>query len=170
MIQLDSNIQLRIAGYCNPRGICAWCQTCREAKRTVSRAIPLCLPYTLCNLIGIQYDSTEVVEKDMHCLQEYLLETPCEIVFVWKEISDALCRIRPPPHRGAYRRQSNGFNPIHMDIQTAKQLSSWESISKQPRLQSSFKGSWFHHEVYRMDRLRVRVWRKNAPLAMSLIY
>lgn len=163
-------MQLRIAGYCNPNGICALCQTSREANRAVSRAIPLCLPYTLCNLIGIQYDSTAAIHDDMRFLQDYLLETPCEIVSVWKQISDELCRIRPSPHRGAYRRPSNTIVPIHMDIGMAKQLSSWQSISKQTNLQPKLKGRWFHHEVYRMDRLRVRVWRKKAPLAMSLIY
>lgn len=159
---MDSNMQLRIASYCDPETICHLCGSAWGLRSSVNPRI--CLPRSLLKSIDITEVTIEAVKEDMLLIQELLRDEPKWITEIWSTMSDYLCGERRSYPRKAFRRPPSGSIPHRMTFTEAREPNTW--AMHKPPSRTRFR----QHEIFRMNRLQLIVWKRHAPTAIALIY
>lgn len=165
---LDCNLQMSIASYCEPRSLSCLCQVSHNICTRLQRTLAICLPRALAHALEVS-TSLEILRDDMEMVRTILQKEHAWITCLWLCISDNLCQQVTSPHRGAFRRPAAGLIPTHLSFDAARQVHTWRMASPEV-LRSHSRCRLLQHEVYRIDRLRLKVWKKHAPLAIALIY
>ena len=164
--RLDRYLQLRIAGYCDPMSLCCLSRTDREWSALPTSA--LCLPRALLNMLEIRECD---LREDMSLVRSLLRSDPKWVTELWAVLSDSLCQEKISRCRRGFCRPPSGQAPTRISLQDARSLHTWEGPYRRPvQRHPSAPHLMLHHEVYRMDRLRMRLWKQLAPTAIALIY
>jgi hypothetical protein len=159
---MDSNMQLHISSYCDPNSICNLCASAQGIRSNIKLGI--CLPRALLRSIDIMENSIESIQSDMTLIYDLLQDDPLWITEIWRVMSDYLYRENIPYRRNAFRRPPTGSLVHRMTLAEARDPLTWSSGKK------LYKSKILQHEIYRMDRIHLRMWRKHAPTAIALIY
>lgn len=160
---MDENQQLCIAAYCDPPSLYNLHQTSSNLS-TLQMAI--CLPRTLIKALGIDDATPATIQEDVCIMQDLLRGEPQWVTQLWSIMSDHLYHETPPLRRGAFRRPSTGWIPQNMTLHEARRPETWGREQESAR----YPARLLQHEVYRIDRLHLKRWRRNAPTAVALIY
>jgi len=159
---MDSNMQLRIASYCDPQTICHLCGSAQGFRSSIKPTI--CLPRALLKSLELNTVTLETLQEEMLFMQDVLMDDPKWITELWSTMSDYLCGERTSYPRKAFRRPPSGSVPHRMTFEEARDPKTW--MIHKPLSRTRCR----QHEIFRMDRLRLRVWKRSAPTAIALIY
>jgi hypothetical protein len=195
MDRVDALTTRRIAGFCCPGDLASLANADKHGRRNTHTGIAL--SYHLCRTVtGIKHQgrgsASQATSLEACCWvpgtpaatlltllrlargSNVLGRSACEpkdaddlVASLWQEMADTLGhgRRRCAGAVGPYRRPRRGVCPARLTLQQARLPKTWSQPASR-LAESRLPG----HEVYRLDRLRVRSWMEYTPTAMALIY
>ena len=160
MDHLDTNLLLVIGVYCDP---CTLSHLRRSSNAMAVLKTGICLPGVILKALGIDSTSMATIHDDICIMRDVIHEDPTWIFELWTVISDYLYHETPAIRRGAYRRPPTGRIPRVISLTEARCAATWAT-------NTGYKVRALRHEIYRLGRFHMRMWKRHAPTAIALIY
>ena len=162
MNRIYSELKSMISRYLDPIDIQHISTT--DKKNHQSTKTQIAVPYIIYySVFGDCWD-IRYLGENIRFLQELISKDPKYRIELWKDISDHFLSEKIKGRKRSFVRPHCGFIPqFFKSLEQAKCHQNWK-----PHLLPH--ATIRIHEMYRLDSLRFRFYRKNAPTAIALIY
>ena len=124
-----------------------------------------CLPHVLSDVIGIRRSSRAALRDDTALLRRLLDDEPEWLTELWEDVSDHLCQNTRARRVPSFGRQCVCRMPRMLTFAEARNPATWAKTYT-----DAYAGPVFVHEAFRLTRMHTRMWQRNAPTGLALIY